>query len=400
MRIGIIREGKTPPDSRVPLVPSQAHNADQRVGLELVVQPSPIRCFSDEEYRRAGVGLSEDLSGCDVLLGVKEVPIGQLIEGKTYFFFSHTHKEQAYNRDLLRAVLAKNIRLIDYELLADEQGKRVIAFGRFAGMVGAHHGLRAYGVRTGGYALAQMRDFRDYAAARAVYAKTDFGAVRVVVTGTGRVGKGAAEVLADAGLRRVTNAEFLAGEGAGEAVFTAVSVERYVRAKDGKPFRRGKFFDRPEAFENALTPYLAQADVFVNGVFWDPRAPSFFALDELAGPSFRVSVIADVTCDIAPVTSVPTTIRSSTIADPYFGIDRRSHRETDPWAAGSVTMMTVDNLPNEMPRDASRSFGTMFTKYVLPELTKPDSAVLDRATLASGGTLTERYAYLEAYAGV
>lgn len=396
LKIGLIREGKVPPDSRAALSPRLAAQVARDPRFDLRVQPSPGRCFPDSDYAAAGVALVEDLGDRDVLVGVKEVPIDELLAGKTYFFFSHTHKEQPYNRDLLRAVLAKGIRLIDYELLTAADGTRVIAFGRFAGMVGAHHALRAWGLRTGRYELPQMRHLDDYAAAREAYAKTEFGEIRVVVTGTGRVGNGACEVLRDAGLAEVTHEAFLAGRGPG-AAFTQLGVRAYARRPDGRPFTKRAFYEDPNAFESSFGRYAQAADVLVHGIFWDVRAPALFRVEEMLDPAWRIEVIADVTCDIAPVTSIPATLRASTIADPYFGYDPRTRLETEPFDSRAVTMMTVDNLPNELPRDASESFGEVFARRVLPELLAPESGMLERATIASDGQLTERYHYLRRY---
>ena len=396
LKIGLLREGKVPPDSRAAITPELAGRIAADARFALRVQPSPGRAFADADYVAAGIDVVEDMGDRDVLIGVKEVPVGQLIADKTYFFFSHTHKQQPYNRDLLRAVLAKRIRLIDYELLTDDSGARIIAFGRFAGMVGAHHALRAWGLRTGRYDLPQMSALADYAAARAAYAKTDFSALRIVVTGTGRVGNGACEVLRDAGLAEVTHEAFLAGRGPALA-FTQLGVRGYARRRDGRPFKKREFFDDPTDFESSFKRYAGAADVLVHGIFWDPRAPALFAVDDMRDPGWRIRVIADVTCDIAPVTSIPATLRASTIADPYFGFDPAAGTEVDAWAADAVTMMTVDNLPNEMPRDASAAFGKILYERVLPELLRPASAVLDRATIARDGELTEPYRYLARY---
>ena len=393
IRLALIREGKVPPDSRVVFTPQQAARVNATPGFELVVQPSPGRCFPDEAYVAAGLELREDLGACDVLIGVKEVPVEQLLPGKTYFFFSHTHKRQAYNRGLLQAVVAKGVRLIDYELLTDARGHRLIAFGRFAGMVGAHHALRAWGIRTGTYELPQMNAFDDYEAAQQAYAKTDFGQVRVVVTGTGRVGKGAAEVLTDAGLTELTNESFLAGKGSG-AVFSRLSVKHYVQRKDGRPFTKQEFYAEPQAFESAFEPFWRQADVFVHGIFWDNAAPAMFSVEDMRDPGWRIQVISDVTCDIYPVTSVPATRRASTIAEPYFGFDPVGEREVSAFDGGAVTMMTVDNLPNELPRDASKAFGMMFIEQILPELQRERSPILERATIAERGALTDAFTYL------
>lgn len=404
LRIGIIREGKVPPDSRVAFPPQIAAEAAAHEDIVLKVQPSPGRCFPDSMYDERGVTLDEDLSDCDVLIGVKEVPIPLLVADKTYFFFSHTHKEQAYNRDLLRAVLDKKIRLIDYELLTNDKGKRLIAFGRFAGMVGAHHAIRAWGIRTGNFDLPQMNTFEDYEAAKTAYPSTSsgqaafpsFGNVRIVVTGTGRVGNGAVEVLKDAGFTELEHEEFLAGEGTGP-VFTQVGVKNYVKRKDGRPFSKKDFYAHPTEFEAAFLPYTKAADVMVHGIFWDNKAPAMFTVDDMAQSEFNIQVIADVTCDIAPLTSMPATLKASTIADPYFGFDPKTGEEVDAWGKDIITMMTVDNLPNELPRDASKSFGATYAKVILPELLKAHSAILDRATIAKDGQLTDRYRYLQRF---
>ena len=400
IRLALIREGKTPPDSRVALTPTQAAQLDARPEFDVVVQPSRGRCFRDSAYEAAGVRLREDLSDRDVLIGVKEVPIGQLVPGKAYFFFSHTHKRQAYNRGLLQAVVDKGIRLMDYELLTDEAGQRYIAFGRFAGMVGAHHGLRAWGMREGTFALPQLIELDDYEAARAAYARTDFGDVRVVLTGTGRVGEGAAEVLRDMGARELKPADYrreMAGGAAGKGFsFTQLNVKHYVnlRGNPGAPVKKREFYSFPERYESRFQTYARVSDVLVHGIFWDNRAAAMFSTDQMLLDEFCVSVISDVTCDIAPVTSIPATIRASTIAEPYFGFDPRTGEEVGAFAKTAVTMSTIDNLPNELPRDASAAFGEMFLAHVADELLKESSPVLERATIARDGALTAPYAYL------
>ena len=403
LRLALIREGKTPPDARVTLTPQQAARLDARPEFDVVVQPSPGRCFGDGAYAAAGLRLQEDLSDRDVLIGVKEVPVEQLLPGKTYFFFSHTHKRQAYNRGLLQAVVDGGIRLIDYELLANERGARYIAFGRFAGMVGAHHGLRAWGLRTGHFALEQLVGMDDYEAAKAAYAKTDFGDVRVVLTGTGRVGEGAAEVLRDMGARELKPKDYrreMAGGARGKGfTFTQLGVQHYVNLR-GRPeakVKKREFYEFPERYESRFQTYARVSDVLVHGIFWDNRAAAMFSTDQLLLDEFCVSVISDVTCDIAPVTSIPATIRASTIAEPYFGYDARTGEEVSAFAKTAVTMSTIDNLPNELPRDASAAFGEMFLEHIAGELLRDDSEILDRATIARDGALAPRYDYLASF---
>ncbi len=396
MKIGILREGKVPPDSRVPIAPAQCKIIKDRAPIEVVVQPFAGRCFSDKEYLAAGARLQEDLGECQILMGVKEVPVDLLMEDKTYLFFSHTIKMQSYNRKLLQAVLKKHIRLIDYEVLTNEEGNRLIAFGRFAGMVGAHNALYTYGRRTGSFHLRRMKDCRDYAEAKFLYKSIPWPPLKIVLTGTGRVGAGAAEVLHDMGIMEVDAADFL-NKSFSKAVFTQLRTPQYVAHKRGGLFDPRHYYTHPEEYRSTFAPFASTADIFINGIFWDNRAPAFFTLEEMQRDDFHIQVIADVTCDIAPVSSVPSTIRASTIAQPVYGFDPFTGLEVPPWHQGAIDVMAIDNLPNEMPRDASTAFGHMFLDAVLPEFFKSHSAVLERATIADGGKLCPRFAYLQGF---
>jgi len=392
MKIGIIREGKNPPDSRVPLVPSQCADLIKNKGIDLVVQSSPIRCYTDEEYAAHGVPIVEHVADCDVLLGVKEVPIEQLIPNKGYFFFSHTFKEQPYNRGLLQAVLAKNISLMDYEVLTNQNGQRVIAFGYFAGMVGAYNGLMTYGKRSRAFSLKRMKDCYDYAAAKAQFPFIDFPPIKIVLTGTGRVASGAAKVLKDMGIPQVPPADFLNME-FGNIVFTQLACEDYVATKDGSDFDLQHFFKNPSNYKSIFQPYTEVADLMINGIYWDSSAPPFFTKKDMKSTDFAIEVIADVTCDIAPEASIPATIKPSTIADPIFGYDPFTESEIHPFQQQSIDMMTIDNLPNELPRDASESFGNQFITSVLDDLLNPATdGVIDRGTMTKNKSLFSFFA--------
>ncbi len=397
MTLGIIREGKTPPDSRAPLTPEQCKKAKEKFNIRVLVEPSPGRCFTDEEYLQHGITLSTDMEACDLLLGVKEVPVDQLIPDKTYCFFSHTIKQQAHNRPLLQAVLEKNIRLIDYEVLMDGQGRRLIAFGRFAGMVGAHNALYTYARRTGAFKMKRMKDYLDYAEAKADYTKISFPPVKIVLTGTGRVGQGAAEVLRDMGIRQVEPEDFLKHQ-YDQAVFTQLRLNYYIGRPDGKAFPPKAFYDHPDRFVSTFQPFYKAADIMINGIYWDNRAPAFFTKADMRCEDFNIKVIADVTCDIAPVSSIPSTLRASTIADPIFGYDPFTESETAPHQPQVIDMMTIDNLPNELPRDASSAFGEQFIEHILPEFLKPEkSEMLKRATVAVEGELGACFQYLRGF---
>lgn len=396
MKIGIIREGKKPPDSRVTITPTQCASLVKQ-GYDITVQPSEGRCYSDQAYRDQGVAVHEDIMDCDVLLGVKEVPIDQLIDGKTYFFFSHTIKEQSYNQPLLKACVDKGIRLIDYEVLTDDSRARLIAFGRFAGMVGAHNAMWTYAQRTGAYTLPRMHTLEDYAAAKAIYAETKLPPCKIALTGTGRVAGGAAEVLLDMGVKRISPIDFLLNT-YDEAVFTQLNSFYYVRRKDGKVFDSAQdFYEHPELYESDFHHLHHIADIMINGIFWDNAAPAFFTLDDIKKEDWKIKVIADVTCDIAPITSIPTTVKATTIQDPVFGYHRYNDKVTVPYQPDTIDMMTIDNLPNEMPRDASEAFGGMFIEHILPELFEDSSEILERATITIDGGLGKHFDYLSDY---
>jgi alanine dehydrogenase len=398
MKIGIIREGKIPPDYRAPMSPEQVGRANDLFDIELVVQSSPDRCFKDSDYIAENVEIVEDVSDCDVLLGVKEVPIDHLIPEKTYFFFSHTIKKQPHNAGLLAAVLKKNIRLIDYELLTDNNGNRLIAFGKFAGIVGAHNALLTYGSRTGLFSLKRMKDCEDYNEAKEIYKGLDLPNVKIVLTGMGRVGAGAAMVLKDMGIKQVEPDEYLSGK-FDEPVFTQIDSDKYVERVDGMPYKQEDFYANPQSYKSKFGPYTKASDIMINGIYWDFRAPAFFNKEEMKSEEFRIQVVADITCDIAPSSSIPSTLRASTIEEPVFGYHPDLETEVDAFRPDAIDMMTIDNLPNELPRDASRAFGAQFIDKILPELLMPErSPMLARATIARNGELTEEYKYLKGYA--
>jgi alanine dehydrogenase len=401
MKIGIIREGKVPPDTRVALTPKQCVNIMEQHKVQIVVQPSANRCFSDDEYTAAGIQLAESLNDCDVLLGVKEVPIAQLIPNKTYFFFSHTIKKQAYNRQLLRAMIERNISMMDYEVLKDEAGKRVIAFGRWAGIVGAHNGIWTYGQRTGLFTLPRMTDFHDFAEAKAYYStKLDLPNLKVVLTGTGRVGNGSAEVLEAMGFSKVKPREFLA-ESFDKPVFTQLVCKNYVARKSDNGFDKPEFYAHPERYQSIFASYAQVADIMINGIYWDNAAPAFFTKEEMRSADFNVKVIADVTCDIAPVSSIPSTLYATTIDNPVFGYNPMTENAEAPYQAHTIDMMTIDNLPNELPRDASENFGAQFINHVVEELLyQPEGRMMRQANICKNGDLTEAFEYLRDYLGV
>lgn len=394
--LGVVRETKDPPDRRVPLTPGQCRKLrDRYQGLRIKVQPSPNRCFSDDEYVSEGIRLEEDLSGCDVLMGVKEIKPGFLIGDKTYLFFSHTAKKQPYNRELLQTVVQKGIRLVDYEYLTGADGIRVVAFGRWAGVVGAYNGLRGLGIRTGKFELPPANALRDLEEVKSKLKGLDTGKTRIAVTGGGRVAGGALEILDIAGIRQVDPAGYLSGT-FGEAVYTRLDPWHYTRNRFGERFDFQHFVENPHLYENSFLPYARRTDMFIPCHFWDPRSPVLMTREDLRGGKIPIRIVADISCDIDG--PLPSTIRASTIADPFYGYDPATGKEIQPFQAGAITVMAVDNLPGELPRDASADFGEALATHVIPELLgKSDSGMLTRATIAMDGGLANGYGYLQDY---
>lgn len=398
MKIGIIREGKAPPDRRVPFTPQQCkYIIDHMPGVSMVVQPSPIRCFTDEEYRKLGIPVQEELSDCDVLMGVKEVPLKDLIPGKTYFFFSHTIKKQPHNRELLREIVHKGIQLIDYEVLTDHSGMRIIGFGRFAGVVGAYNGFRAWGLRHRLWSLKPAWQCRNMEEMLGELKAVDLPAIRIAVTGGGRVAGGVLELMEAAGIPSLPVDHYLADEIHPGPVYVRLDPGDYNEHIEGKPFDLLHFFNNPAEYRGTFRRFLPQTDLLIGAAFWDPKAPVLFSPEDTRRPDFRVKIIADITCDIDG--SIPTTRRSSTIDDPFYDIHPHSFEIKEPFSGDEhISVMAVDNLPCELPADASHDFGKNLTEKVLPFLAGEDpDGIIERASITSNGQLTEKFAYLQDY---
>ena len=403
MKIGLLREGKIPPDERVALVPKQCVEFKERwPEVELVVQESEVRRIPDAEYRAVGVDVVSDVSDCDVLIGVKEVNIEDLIEGKTFLFFSHTYKQQPYNAKLLAAMLKKKVSLVDYEVLKKPDGRRIIGFGRWAGIVGAYNGLRAWGLREGAFDLKKAIKCKDLEEmiqeARRAVAGIEMSGVKIVLTGFGRVGRGAAELLDAVGVKEVASEAFLSGEFEGGAVYTHLGLKEYNERKDGGEFNREEFKREPGLYQSCFLKYAQASDMFVAGHFYAEGSPYIITREDFRAEGMRLKVVADVSCDIdGPVAC---TIRPSTVAEPVYGYDPVSESECAFDAVGGVTVMAVDNLPCELPRDASAGFGREMLDHVIPLLIEGDRDGVIEGARETGpdGKLTEKYAYLAEYA--
>ncbi len=397
VKIGVLRETKVPPDRRVAITPANAVEVVKRFpDVEIFVQPSSMRCYSDEEYRYLNIPLKEDLSDCDLLIGVKEVSVDSLIPNKDYLFFAHVAKKQPYNRELLQVIVEKNIRLIDYEYLTDNNGTRLVAFGRWAGIVGAYNGLRARGLRTDYFQLKPANECLDmdemYAGLKMIKLKP----IKILVSGGGRVANGAMETLRVLNLEEVSPKDFLA-KTYDDAVICRVDPWDYVRRKDEEEFELNHFFNNPEEYESTFKRFTQVTDMYVACHYWDPKSPVFFTKEDMKDESWRVSIIADVSCDIKD--PIPSTVRASTIVSPFYGYNRFEEREVTPFISPeNITVMAVDNLPGELPRNASADFGENLIDKVYHALVNGDSnGEIRRATITDKTGLTKKYSFLQPY---
>jgi alanine dehydrogenase len=395
-QIGLIREGKIPVDNRVALTPAQCKWIQKNAPhIRIIVQSSPDRCFSDREYLMAGAEVKDDLSDCDILLGIKEVPVSQLLAGKTYLFFSHTKKKQPKNQKLMQAILEKKITLIDYECLEHEDGQRIIGFGFFAGVVGAHNGMMAYGNRTGLFSLDRVYKQRSFRELIHTYFGLRLPNVKIAVTGSGRVAHGVLEIMNLMGIHEVEPDEYLKRRFAYPVYAQLKGAELYEKKTTGK-YSREEFHEHPELYRCKFLPYTEQTDILMNGVYWEKNIPRLFEKENVMHDNFIIQTIADITDDSNG--SVPINSGDQTIENPVYGIDRNTLEKTAPYLKNSIDIMAVGNLPNELPRDASRYFGEQLIKHVLEDLVGNGSDIIERATMTRDGKLTPQYTYMQDYA--
>ncbi len=395
-KFGIIKERKNPPDRRVVFSPNGLKKAkSQFPEAFFTVESSEIRIFKDADYEDAGFTIADDVSDCDVLLGVKEVPITDLISDKKYFFFSHTIKKQPYNRDLLNAILQKNIELYDHETIINAKGFRLIGFGRYAGIVGAYNGFRAWGLKHDSYTLPKAETLSDQKALEAELLKIKVSNIKIVLTGNGKVGSGAKEILDAMQIKEVSVNDYL-NQTFDEPVYVQIDVLDYNKRKDRRSLDKHDFYANPQDYIGDFMKFAKVSDLYMAGHFYGDGAPFIYTKEDVKSKDFKISLVADISCDIDG--PVATTIRSSSITDPIYGYNPDTGAEIDYKDPKAIVVMAVDNLPCELPKDASDGFGAMFLEYVIPAFFNDDKdGVLARARMTQNGKLTEKYSYLQDY---
>lgn len=396
MKICLIREEKVPADKRVVLTPKQCKDIQETYSnVKILVQSSKVRCFTDDEYLAEGIRVINDISECDIFLGVKEVPEEFLIANKTYFYFSHTIKEQPYNRGLLVRMMEMNIKMIDYEVLKVKSGKRLLGFGRYAGVVGAYNAFLTYGLKSGYYKLKPAHACRDRIEMEDELGSLILNNQKIVVTGKGRVGGGIMEVMKCAGIKEVSVDDFLY-QTYEEPVFVRLDVMDYNEKIDGSSASKSGFYNKPELYQSSFLRFARIADIFIAGHYYASGSPYLFTREDAKKHDFNLKVVADISCDIdGPVAS---TIRASTITDPIYGYNPMTELEVSFTEENAIAVMAVSNLPCELPKDASEDFGNELLEKIIPRLiNEGNSQVIANATICSEGDLTSNFEYLRSY---
>ena len=396
MKFGILKERKNPPDRRVVFSPEELTRLKQyHQNITVQVERSDIRVFTDVQYESLGIEMTDDISDCDILFGVKEVPVEHLIPNKTYFFFSHTIKKQSYNRKLLQAILEKNIDLYDYETIVDANNRRLIGFGRYAGIVGAYNSIRAFGIKFELFKLPKAEALSGKEALITHLKRLVLPPLKFVITGTGKVGNGAKEVLDAIKIKEVSVENYLTKNYA-QPVYTQIDVLEYNKRKDGQVLDFTDFYSNPKDYVSDFERFTKVSDIYITGHFHANEAPIILTREMLQSNDCKVKVVADVSCDVnGPIAC---TLRSSTIAEPLYGYFPSENKEVDVFHPAAVVVMAVDNLPCELPKDASEGFGEMFLEHVIPAFFNGDKdGILQRAKITTKGKLTPRFSYLQDY---
>ena len=396
MKFGILKERKSPPDRRVVFSPNELTRLKQKYqNVSVKVERSDIRIFDDAQYENLGIEVTDDISDCDILFGVKEVPIENLIPNKSYFFFSHTIKKQPYNRELLQAILEKNIDLYDYETIVDSENRRLIGFGRYAGIVGAYNGIRAFGIKFELFKLPKAETLSGKDALISHLKRLVLPPLKFVITGTGKVGNGAKEVLDAIKIKEVSPENYLTKNYA-QPVYTQIDVLEYNKRKDEQILDFSDFYKNPKEYVSDFEKFTKVSDIYITGHFYGNDAPVILTREMLKANDCKIKVVADVSCDVnGPIAC---TLRSSTIAEPLYGYLPDENKEVDVFHPAAIVVMAVDNLPCELPKDASDGFGEMFVQHVVPAFFNNDKdGILQRAKITEKGKLTPRFSYLQDY---
>lgn len=417
--IGIRREDKHIWEKRIALSPEDCAKLIKR-GVNIILQPSSIRCFSDKEYIRVGAQIKEDLQECDFLLGVKEMPKEFIQPNRAHLFFSHTIKGQPYNMPLLKEILDKNATLLDYERIVDENNRRLIAFGRFAGLAGVIDTLSLLGKRWQSKKIVNplvnilfSMQYKAFGEARQAVLQIENSLksldrpLKIALIGNGNVSHGVQEILRLLPLAKVSPEE-LKKEDCPNLAYAIFEEKDFVVPKNPEqPFELQDYYNNPQKYSACFEQYLPYLDVVINTIYWDARYPRLVTNEALQSlfsknPSPRLEVIGDISCDIEG--AMQCTVKCTTPGSPSFVFDPMTKAITDGWEGKGVAVLAVDTLPCEFPLDASIYFSEKLIPLLLEIIQADLSGTLEESKLPSciipsvivwKGKLTPQYQYLQ-----
>lgn len=430
-RIGIRHEDKYIMERRVAIPPVVAKKLIEN-GLEVYVESSAKRVFNDDEFKEVGAKVTKDLSPCPVIFGVKEMPDHFFEEGKTYIFFSHVIKGQAYNMPMLKAMIGKKCNLIDYEKIADDTGRRLIFFGRFAGLAGMINSLWSFGQRlklkgvdTPFTSLQQAHKYDSLSEAEiAVKAVGDiirktglpkeFVPFTIGFTGYGNVSKGAQHIADLLPTVEISPEDLLelkkSGKFSNKLVYKIVFKEEDLSEPidPNNKFDLSDYYNHPEKYKNQFEKYPEHLTILMNCMYWDDKYPRIFTKDFIEKiyrkGNMKLQVVGDITCD--PDGSIEFLHKGTVIQDPVFVYDPIKREPTMGFEGDGILVMAVDILPSELPRESSESFGEALVNFV-PAIAQADysqdfdslrlPSEIKRALILHKGELTPDYQYISEY---
>ncbi len=396
VKIGILKEEKVKTDMRVPFTPDQCKFLQEKFNIKIYCQSSKKRCFSDNEYRRKNIEVLKDISNCDIFFGIKEIDENKIISGKKYFFFSHTIKKQKYNRDMIKEIVKQKVTLIDYECIKDKQGKRLVAFGKLAGIVGAYNAILGYGKKLKIYKLKRCFQFKNYNKLKRKIKQIKLPKMKIVVLGNGKVAKGCIEILKEFNIVEINRSQ-LKNKQFQHPVFCQLTSKDYYIRNDNNSFSKKLFYNNPTDHKSNFEQYFDSIDILINATYWNEKIPKIFTLNEMKTKTFKIKLIADISCDIKGL--IPCTLKSTTIESPFYDYNPSKNEIQKEFESDkNVTIMAIDNLPSELPVDASIDFGNQLIKHVInPLITKynKNREILSNATITKNGKLTPKYLYLK-----
>lgn len=430
--IGIRHEDKYLMEKRAPLTPKHVEFLVKHKKLDIVVQTSDKRIFKDEEYIKAGAKVSKDLKKCSVILGVKEMPISFFEEGKTYVFFSHTIKGQKYNMPMLKRMIELKCNLIDYEKIIDEQGKRLIFFGKYAGYAGMINSLWALGLRLKYYGyesrLLKIKQAHHYHSLNE--AKADVSDIGELIaekgiphelrpfvigfTGYGNVSQGAQEICGLLPIKEISPGKLLLLKHRKKIpdniIYKVIFKEEDLfEPKDPKhEFDLNDYYTNPDNYQSKFEKYIPHLSMLINCIYWDKRYPRLITKDYLKNLYSKgrpkLNVIGDISCDVDG--AVECTVKATEIQDPIYVYNPFKQDIAMGHEGEGIQIMAVDILPSELPRDSSNGFGDVLVNFVKPiadtdfnvpheELELPKA--IKKGLILHNGELTPEFKYLNEF---